>query len=199
MKNRNLPNRSDALERRELLLDAANTVFSKYGVTAPLDQVVSQAGVGRATLYRNFPDRAALMEALLIRAADRIEERFSSKRKGNAQDFKVLMQVLAGFALESAPMSDYWKAIDPNHPAIVGVRARLVDLAREPLTMGQAAGQCNPALQATDIPLLIGMLAASLRGRTDKERLLFVKRSLKFLCEGVLLQVDRNAPDWEPE
>jgi hypothetical protein len=43
------------------------------------------------------------------------------------------------------------------------------------------------------------MLAASLRGRTDKERLLFVKRSLKFLCEGVLLQVDRNAPDWEPE
>ena len=199
MKNRNLPNRSDALQRRELLLDAANAVFSKHGVTAPLDQVVLQAGVGRATLYRNFPDRAALMEALLVRAADRIEERFGSQRKGNEQDFKILMQVLAGFALESAPMSDYWKAIDPAHPAIVAVRARLVELAREPLAQGQAAGHCNPALQPGDIPLLIGMLAASLRGRSDKERLLFVKRALKFLCEGVLLPVQDSAPDWEPE
>ena len=199
MKNRNLPNRSDALERRELLLDAANAVFSQHGVTAPLDQVVLQAGVGRATLYRNFPDRAALMEALLVRAADRIEERFENQRKGNEQDFKILMQVLAGFALESAPMSDYWRAIDPGHPAIVAVRARMVELARKPLELGQAAGQCNPALLPTDIPLLIGMLAASLRGRTDKERLLFVKRSLKFLCEGVLTQADAVAPEWEPE
>ncbi len=41
------------------------SVFGQHGVTAPLDLVVERPGVGRATLYRNFPDRTALIEALL--------------------------------------------------------------------------------------------------------------------------------------
>src|SRR5258708_25777722 len=56
--------------RRAQLLDAADAVFSEHGVTAPLDLVVERAEVGRATLYRQFPDRRALMLALLERSLD---------------------------------------------------------------------------------------------------------------------------------
>ena len=53
--------RSDAQLHRTLLLDAADKVFSEHGVHVALELVTAQAGVSRATLYRNFPDRDALM------------------------------------------------------------------------------------------------------------------------------------------
>ena len=46
--------RPDAATRRAQLLDAADTVFTQHGVNAPLELVVEQAGVGRATLYRHL-------------------------------------------------------------------------------------------------------------------------------------------------
>ncbi|NEL42881.1 MAG: helix-turn-helix transcriptional regulator, partial [Xanthomonas perforans] len=52
--------RPDAALRRRQILDAADEVFSEHGVNAPLELVVERAGLGRATLYRNFPDRLAL-------------------------------------------------------------------------------------------------------------------------------------------
>ena len=53
--------RDDAATRRRRLLDAADEVFSEQGVNAPLELVIERAGLGRATLYRHFPDRTALM------------------------------------------------------------------------------------------------------------------------------------------
>ncbi|RBF86955.1 TetR/AcrR family transcriptional regulator, partial [Xanthomonas oryzae pv. oryzae] len=65
--------RPDAALRRRQILDAADEVFSEHGVNAPLELVVERAGLGRATLYRNFPDRLALMTALMARGLDGLE------------------------------------------------------------------------------------------------------------------------------
>ena len=65
--------RSDAQVHRTLLLDAADHVFSEHGVHVALEFVTEKAGVSRATLYRNFPDREALMKALLERAFEQLE------------------------------------------------------------------------------------------------------------------------------
>lgn len=59
------PRRSDALRNRDKLVAAAITVFTSQGVDAPLDAVARQAGVGNATMYRNFATREALLEAVL--------------------------------------------------------------------------------------------------------------------------------------
>lgn len=59
------PRRADALRNREQLLAAAASVFSAEGATAPLDRVARAAGIGNATMYRHFPTRDALLEALL--------------------------------------------------------------------------------------------------------------------------------------
>ncbi|MFE9997340.1 TetR/AcrR family transcriptional regulator [Streptomyces avermitilis] len=56
--------RQDALRNRELVLAAAREVYAEQGVEAPLDVIAQRAGVGNATLYRRFPDRAALIEAV---------------------------------------------------------------------------------------------------------------------------------------
>ncbi|MBT3164628.1 helix-turn-helix transcriptional regulator [Streptomyces sp. Vc74B-19] len=56
--------RRDARRNRERLVEAAHVVFAEQGLDAPLDVIARRAGVGNATLYRHFPTRAALVDAV---------------------------------------------------------------------------------------------------------------------------------------
>ncbi|MGY0021670.1 TetR/AcrR family transcriptional regulator [Streptomyces sp. YJ-C3] len=58
------PRRRDARRNRELLVEAAHQVFREQGLEAPLDVIARRAGVGNATLYRHFPTRVALVDAV---------------------------------------------------------------------------------------------------------------------------------------
>jgi AcrR family transcriptional regulator len=58
------PRRRDAQRNQEALRAAAREVFSALGLDASLDEIARRAGVGNATLYRHFPTRAALVEAV---------------------------------------------------------------------------------------------------------------------------------------
>jgi AcrR family transcriptional regulator len=60
------PERADAARNRQRILEAATRLIAKKGVQrVTLEGVASEAGVGRATLFRRFPDRGALLLALL--------------------------------------------------------------------------------------------------------------------------------------
>ncbi|MDE1149793.1 MAG: helix-turn-helix domain containing protein [Azospirillaceae bacterium] len=71
------PLRADARRNRDAILRAAREVFETEGVLASLDAIAVRAGVGNATLYRNFPTRedllAAVMEASIAIAMDEAE------------------------------------------------------------------------------------------------------------------------------
>lgn len=56
--------RSDARRNRERILEAAKEAFTRRGADASLDEIARQAGVGAGTLYRHFPTRDALIEAV---------------------------------------------------------------------------------------------------------------------------------------
>jgi TetR/AcrR family transcriptional repressor of mexJK operon len=57
--------------KREALMDAARLLFVEHGVDAvTMDQIVAAAGVSRATLYGNFVDKGALLEALIARESE---------------------------------------------------------------------------------------------------------------------------------
>ncbi|WP_328506639.1 TetR/AcrR family transcriptional regulator [Streptomyces sp. NBC_00391] len=58
------PRRRDAQRNWELLVAAAHEVFTEQGLEAPLDVIARRAGVGNATLYRHFPSRATLIDAV---------------------------------------------------------------------------------------------------------------------------------------
>jgi len=73
--------RSDAQQNRLRILDAAKHAFTRDGASASLDEIAKHAGVGPGTLYRHFPTRDALIEAVyraevekLAAAADRFAE-----------------------------------------------------------------------------------------------------------------------------
>jgi AcrR family transcriptional regulator len=56
--------RTDALRNRERILEVAKEAFTRFGAGASLDDIAKQAGVGAGTLYRHFPTRDALIEAV---------------------------------------------------------------------------------------------------------------------------------------
>jgi AcrR family transcriptional regulator len=66
--------RADAARNRELVLEAAKTVFSAGGADASLEAVARRAGVGIGTLYRHFPTREALYEAVYRREVEQLAD-----------------------------------------------------------------------------------------------------------------------------
>lgn len=54
----------DAQRNRERILEVAKDAFTRFGANASLDDIAAQAGVGPGTLYRHFPSRDALIEAV---------------------------------------------------------------------------------------------------------------------------------------
>jgi len=75
------PKRADALRNYEKVLSAARDAFAEGGEATSLEEIARRAGVGIGTLYRHFPNRQALVEALYLeeleemcRAADELDE-----------------------------------------------------------------------------------------------------------------------------
>jgi len=67
------PLRRDAERNRQLILDTAKTVFAHRGLEASLDEVAHEAGLGVGTVYRRFPNRDALIDALFADMLTSIE------------------------------------------------------------------------------------------------------------------------------
>jgi AcrR family transcriptional regulator len=67
--------RADGVRNRERVLEAAKAVFSADGADRSLEAVARHAGVGIGTLYRHFPTREALFEAIYRREVEQLVER----------------------------------------------------------------------------------------------------------------------------
>ncbi|MFK4489380.1 TetR/AcrR family transcriptional regulator [Bradyrhizobium sp. USDA 336] len=76
--------RADAVRNRERVLEAAKLVFSAGGSEASMEAVAKRAGVGIGTLYRHFPTREALFEAVYRREVEQLSE--LAEQLKNARD-----------------------------------------------------------------------------------------------------------------
>jgi AcrR family transcriptional regulator len=85
--------RADALRNRERVLDAARAVFSAGGPDASLEAVAKTAGVGIGTLYRHFPTREALFDAVYRHEAQQLAA-LAERLKKEAQPIEALRQWL---------------------------------------------------------------------------------------------------------
>ena len=187
--------RSDAQMHRTLLLDAADKVFSEHGVHAALELVTAQAGVSRATLYRNFSDRDALMGALLERSFEKLETQ-ALQLQGRDDALFGVLEHMADLVADSAPVSDHWRAADRDSPVLADAQRRLTRLVKPLLLQAIASGVCRPDLTTKDIILVSSMLGSGLRGRNRAQRRSLSRRALQLLLNG--LQVPPNSAGARP-
>jgi AcrR family transcriptional regulator len=66
--------RADSARNRQLLIDAAKDGFSDVGLNVSLEEIARRAGVGIGTLYRHFPSREAVVEAVYRREVEQLAE-----------------------------------------------------------------------------------------------------------------------------
>src|SRR5689334_1021601 len=74
--------RSDALRNRKRILEVAREAFSRFGADTSLDDIAREAGVGPGTLYRHFPTRAQLLEAVYRSEMEKLaaaEQKFTAE------------------------------------------------------------------------------------------------------------------------
>ena len=157
------PLRKDAERNRQRILRAAAEVFTERGLEATLDDVAHHAGVGVGTVYRRFPDKATLADALFEERIDLLVD-LAEHAHGEPDAWVGLVsfmeratEMMAGdrglrqmlmFAANGHDRVSY--ARDRMRPAV----GRLVERA-------QAAGQVRPDLAATDIPVIEFMLSVT--------------------------------------
>ena len=151
------PLRRDAERNRLLILSAARTVFAQRGLEASLDEIAKEAGLGVGTVYRRFPNREALVDALLTdmiagiqrilnealampRAWDGLTHFMRSLLESQAED-KALRDVLLARKMHEQMEEDLF------HEQIQGALNDLVARA-------QQEGDLRPDATTTDIGVL---------------------------------------------
>ena len=104
------PMRADAVKNRALILEAAEAVFAEEGVTVPIDEVARRAGVGVGTLYRHFPTKEHLFEAVVMARLERLLE--TAKHYGDAANpGEAFFLFLREFATQAAEKKDLIDAL----------------------------------------------------------------------------------------
>lgn len=183
-----MTSRPDAALRRRQILDAADEVFSEHGVNAPLELVVERAGLGRATLYRNFPDRLALMTALMARGLDGLE-RLAADLADRPDGLAVLLHDVAEHIAQSSPLVDFWRSIERAHPAVEAADRRAVGIFLPFVHRARDAGLCRADVDEEQVLLVIDMLGSCLRGNDEAERKRLAHRSADLLMHALGMRV----------
>lgn len=102
--------RSDARRNRELLLAAAEAAFAEAGLGVPVDEIARRAGVGAGTLYRNFPTKEALFQAVMAQHLERLADH--TRRLADSDDpGAALFEFLELLAQEGTAKRDLIEAL----------------------------------------------------------------------------------------
>ncbi len=179
------PRRRDAEENRERLVAAAREVFAADGFDAPLDAIARRAGVGRATLYRNFPDRSALAAAIF---ADNLTalEALARARRDQPNAFMTLLTAAVDQQIEVHALFPALLSA-PDAPDLQVLARRVMRLLAAPLRRARAAREVRPDLTAADVLAVLAMIAAVVSGDTSvRSRRHSALRALELLLHGVV-------------
>jgi AcrR family transcriptional regulator len=200
IENLGRPLRADAERNRRRILVAAAEVFAKRGLEAGLDEIARHAGVGTGTVYRRFPDKSMLIEALFESRIDAVLEMADAALStpdpwtGLVQFIETSVEMqLADRGLKELLHGEG----GPEHTSASGARfaARvetLIPTFSAIVERAKDAGQLRPDVNVTDIAVIqimltgVGTLAAEVQPQ-------LWRRQLAILLDGLRVQPNTAA------
>ena len=154
------PKRADARRNYEKVLAAAREAFAEGGESTALEEIARRAGVGIGTLYRHFPNRQALLEALYV---DEVEEVCRSAAElEDAEPWEALtswVERLIGYiATKQALAAELLAYVDRDAEVFKTSRSALWGAGEPLLTRAQEVGVVRPDIEIGEmIQMVIGI------------------------------------------
>ena len=176
--------RRDARDNREAILDAARALFADSADVA-MCQVARRAGVGQATLYRNFPSRGALAAEILEEYVERIAA-LAGEHTGRPDAFFVLLRSLIDGMVSLHGLAVLARRDAETDSQLERSRQRIAELLKAPLCDAKAAGTLRRDFSGDDVFLLLGMARGAMEGLADSgARSAVAHRVLALILAGV--------------
>src|SRR4051812_2237194 len=174
--------RADARRNRKRVLDAARLLLAEHGLDVHMERIARAAGVGVGTVYRNFPTKEDLLQAL----ADERFAFFAERARAALGDpdawhgFSELMHECARVTAEDRALSE---AMD-QLPGLCGTaadKAGLDELTNELIERAKSDGAMRPDFSVDDIPSIMCGLARATAPRKDGPQPMSWERYLEII------------------
>jgi AcrR family transcriptional regulator len=191
------PLRRDAERNRQRILDAARVVFADRGLSGSHDDIAREAGVGVGTVYRRFPDKEQLIDALF---EARIQEIADVARAATAHPDP--WEALVGFLMRTQELQSQDRGLKElvlggsrGAERAVAARSLIAPLASQVLQRAKDAGVVRGDFELTDLPMIqlaIGTIAEASRDVAPD----VWRRMMSLVIDG--LRADRAQSGLEP-
>lgn len=170
------PTRADALRNYEKLVAAAREAFTERDRSASLEDIARRAGVGIGTLYRNFPTRGDLVEAVYVEEVEALAA--SATELADREPWEALsawLRNVVGYVATKQALMDELFALDRDAQVFVACRGALFDAGGPLLARAQQAGIVRSDVEIGEvIKIVAGIAKIPADDPADIERLLTV-------------------------
>jgi AcrR family transcriptional regulator len=152
------PRRTDARRNRQEILRVANEAFAEGSASVSFEELARRAGLGRATVYRHFPDRQALGLAI---AAEQLTALRRIVAGPDQCSFRDLLQLVLCSQVSRRALVNLMREL-PEREQRQHANA-LITILTGPLRQAQAEGRLRLDVQPTDLALIFEMIEAAVR------------------------------------
>jgi AcrR family transcriptional regulator len=160
--------RTDASNNRRLVIAAARVVFAEHGIEASVDAIARRAGVGKATVYRNFPTKDHLIAAVAVERVRSVEQ-MAADAAINADAWDAFRGLLADIAEMQARDRIVLSALHlhADVPELIDARAAAAAAIEHILQRAKEQGHIRADATYEDVRVL---LAGLLHSVSDRQR-----------------------------
>jgi AcrR family transcriptional regulator len=155
---------------RAALLDAALRLYSEQGLDVPYEEIARQAGVGRATLYRHFPNRDGLLVAILDHLVGELEQ-IADATPAGPERFFAIFDAAVRLQERNLGLIDLLPSSAKPPRLVRELRGRIEMVFCEPLREAKDLDLIGTRVTIGDVRILLSMMAPVIRpGTPTSER-----------------------------
>ncbi|MEU4668673.1 helix-turn-helix domain-containing protein [Amycolatopsis sp. NPDC023774] len=178
------PMRADAKRNYDRIVATAKDAFAEHGVDVPLDDIAKRAGVGAGTLYRHFPTREKLMEAVYRDEIDQLASR-AAVLAAELPPWEALQAWLGeqvAYVIERHGLAALLKAsIDSGSETFLWCQTRLRTACADLVTAAQTTGEVRADITGTDVLRLGHGIGTAAKNASEED----AARLMKVMMDGL--------------
>ncbi|OBB85766.1 transcriptional regulator [Mycobacterium colombiense] len=185
--------RRDAQRNRQRVIEAARELFASRGLEATLNDVAHHAGVGVGTVYRRFPTKQDLLEAIFEGGIDELTALAETalRQRDSWQGFVWFVEQMCGLTAADRGMREIAFSNAYGGNRVDAAKARLVPRLTELVERAEKDGHLRPGVSPSDMPIF-GLLAGTVSeyaGHVDAE---LWRRYVAIVLEGLRHRSDQT-------